>query len=360
MVCTTISKSAVALVLVVFLGLEVIELIDHAESAALARPITQTDPTAKSPVTPSDPATLVRNYETSLAPYSRIRGRWTVQLENLVPARKEKMAKSTAEWTVFRDNDRLRLFEIKDSEKGRAVFDCVLLGKQMISVSPNGIVRGWFHPSAQDKVGRLGLSLCSPCYGIIDGKWIPDFLRTAKLSMQADTLEGRPLYRLRGLTMHAKIELWIDPSLGYAARRVRFDKRATEGDSTVRLRQFDATRFRLEQGYNVVTEATATLTVGPQPVLSALAVEKIANGKRVLTHLPAKDENGTVIMGQKRNTWKITLRDIDFDPKRIDRDFQISRPIANGTKLEMQDARDSNYVWKDGRIVLVAPDPVRN
>jgi hypothetical protein len=64
-------------------------------------------------------------------------------------------------------------------------------------------------------------------------------------------------------------------------------------------------------------------------------------------------------MSQKRNTWTITLRDIDFDPKWNDRDFQFARQIANGTKIEVQDAPDSNYVWKDGRIDLIAPDPVR-
>jgi hypothetical protein len=310
-------------------------------------------------VAPPDPATLIRNYETSLAPYRRMKGRWTIQLEKSEPAG-ENSRKSTAEWAVFRDQDRLRLSEIRDSEQGRTVFDCVRQGKQLICVYPNGIVRGWLHPAAHDELGLLSASLCSACYGIIDGQWIPDFLRMAKTSVQADKLDGRPVYRLRGLTMHAKIELWIDPSLDFAARRIRFDKRATDDDSSVRSRQFDATRFRLEKGHSVVTEATTSLSVGPQPVLSPMAVEKIVNGKRTRIMLPAKDENDNVIMSEKHHAWKITLRAIDFDPKWIDRDFELSRPIANGTKVEMQDARDSHYVWKDGRVALIAPDRVPN
>ena len=354
MVCNTINKTAVAIMLAVCFGLGRFGPVCHAQAAALVRPIGQSHLLAQFQASPPEPATLIRSYEASLAPYSRMKGRWTVQLEKSEPA-EENPRKSIAEWAVFRDQDRLRLLETRDSEKGHTVFDCVRQGKQLISVYPSGSVLGWLHPSVQDELDRLGSSLCSPCYGIIDGEWIPDFLRMAKTSMQADTLDGRPVYRLRGLTMHAKIELWIDPSLDYAARRTRFDKRATDGDSTVRSRQFDATRFRLEKGHSVVTEATTTLSVGPQPVLSPMAVEKIVNGKRVMTKLPAKDQAGNVIMSQRRHAWKITLRDIDFDPKWIDRDFELSRPIANGTKVEMQDARDSNYVWKDGRIVLIAP-----
>jgi hypothetical protein len=353
----TISKSAAVIALVVFLGLGVIEPIRHAEAAAPATPLNQADPQAPSQVTPPEPAALVRSYETSLAAYGRMKGRWTVQLETSKRDEAEKLAKSTAEWTVFRDHGRLRLIETTTVENGQRVFESLRLGTQLISVYPSGVLLGWLHPSGQDKVGWLSSSLCSPCYGIIDRKWIPDFLRMAKLSVTAETLDGRPLYRLRGLTMDAKIEVWIDPSLDHAARRIRFDKRATEGDSTVRSRQFDVTRFRMEKGHVVVAEATTTLAVGPQPVLSPFVVEKIVNGKLVRSHLPARDKNDQVIMSQNRNTWTIKLRDIDFDPKWNDRDFQFARPIANGTKIEVQDARDSNYVWKDGRIELIAPKP---
>jgi len=77
--CATISKSAAVIVLVVFLGLGVVELISHIEAAELARPMSQTEPEARFQVCPPEPATLVRSYETSLAPYSRMRGRWTLR-----------------------------------------------------------------------------------------------------------------------------------------------------------------------------------------------------------------------------------------------------------------------------------------
>jgi hypothetical protein len=107
----------------------------------------------------------------------------------------------------------------------------------------------------------------------------------------------------------------------------------------------------------MVTEATILLTRGPQPVFSPMVVEKILKGKRVKINPPARDENGNVIMDQRRCTGKIALVDIDFDPKWTDRDFRFSRPIADGTRVEVQGAPDSHYAWKDERVVLIGPDP---
>lgn len=304
----TMSKSALIMI-VVFLGLGMVELIDHNEaSAEPARPIRQPDPEARSQATLPEPAALLRSYESSLSAYGRMKGRWNVQLETSEPTSREKSPRSTAEWAVFRDHDRLKVIDTTVRENGPEVFEALRQGTQQIHVHSDGRVLGWLQPSTQVEFDLLGSSLCSPCYGIMDSKWIPEFLRTAKLSVQAETLEGRPLYRLRGLTMDAKIELWIDPSLDYAARRIRFDKRASEYDPTVRSRQFDVTRFRLEKGRHVVAEATMALTVGPQPVFSGMVVEKIVQGKRVKVHLPAKDENGNVIVYHNRSTWKIELR----------------------------------------------------
>ena len=92
MVCATISKSAAVIVLVVFLGLGVVELISHIEAAESARPMSQTEPEARSQVSPPEPATLVRSYETSLAPYSRMRGRWTLRLLKDEPVVNGKLA----------------------------------------------------------------------------------------------------------------------------------------------------------------------------------------------------------------------------------------------------------------------------
>ncbi len=358
MVRTTIGKSAALIKLVVFLGLGLIEPINQTEAAAQERPTSQPAPEARSRVSQPEPAALVRSYETSLAPYNRMKGRWTLHIEKSKPDEEVKHAESTEEWSVFRDPGRLRLVQTTDSDKGHEVFETLWQAEQQVSIFADGTILAWLQPSAQSKLDHLGGSPCATCYGIIDQKWIPDFLRTAKLTVQAVTLDKRPLYRLRGLTLDTKIEVWIDPALGYAARRIRFDKRASADDPTLRSHQFDATRFRLEKGHHVVAEATATWSVGPQPLFSSTVVEK--NGKHVAVDLPARDKDGNVIMlPERRYVYRIELRDIDFDPRWTDRDFQFSRPIANFTKVSMAGATEIELRlarWK-GRLDGPRPGP---
>ena len=356
MVRTTIGKSAGLIKLVAFLGLGLIEPTNLADAAAQERPISQPAPEARSQVAQPDAPALVRSYEASLAPYSRMQGRWILRIEKSKPDEEVKHPESTEEWSVFRDPGRLRLVQTTHIENRHEVFETLWQADQQVSIFASGTILAWLQPAAQSKLDQLGGSPCSTCYGIIDQKWIPDFLRTAKLTAQEVTLEGRRVYRLRGLTLNAKIEVWIDPSLGYTPRKIRFDKRASEDDPTLRSHQFDATRFRLEKGHHVVAEATASWSVGPQPLFSSTVVQK--NGKNVAVDLPARDKDGNVIMlPERRYVYRIELRDIDFDPKWTDSDFQFSRPIANFTKVSMAGAAESNYVWLDGRVVLMPPRP---
>ena len=71
--------------------------------------------------------------------------------------------------------------------------------------------------------------LCSAQHTrIIDGKWIPGFLRTVKLSVEEETRERTPsLPASRGSAdgcPRSGSEFRTDPSLDYAARRIRFDR----------------------------------------------------------------------------------------------------------------------------------------
>jgi hypothetical protein len=353
MACTTISKSTTMITLAVLLTLGVIGPIHDTRTAELTGPVSQTEPEAHSQVIPPEPAALLRSYEINLAAYNRMRGRWTVRLEKSKRGEgAEERPEELTDWAVFRDHDRFRLFQNMVGVNGQEAFETLRQGRQMVSLRPDESVFGRLQPSAQDELDQLSGSPCSPCYGIIDSEWIPDFLRKAKISVQLDKLQGNSLYRLRGLTMDAKIELWIDPSLNYAARRIRFDKRASAADSTVRSRQFEVTGFRQVKGHYVVSEATTTLAVGPQPVSSPMVVDRTVKGKRVKVNLPAKDENGDLIMDHRQATWKITLRDFDFDPSWTSRDFQFSRPIIDGTRVAVQGHPDTHFVWRDGRVVL--------
>ncbi len=174
--------------------------------------MSQTKPKDQSQLTTPEPTALVQRYEKSLAPYQRMKGRWTFQIEKSKPDEVQKHPEATEEWAVFRDRGRLRLVQTTDSEKGHEVFESLFQPEQEVSVFADGVILGWLKPSAQAETNMLGGSLCAPCYGFIDQKWIPDFLRTAKLSVQAETIDGHAVFRLRSLTLDTKIELWIDPA----------------------------------------------------------------------------------------------------------------------------------------------------
>ncbi len=107
----------------------------------------------------------------------------------------------------------------------------------------------------------------------------------------------------------------------------------------------------------MAAEATTTWTVGPQPIFSPTRIVKTVNGKRVESFLPARDENGNVIIDQRRFAGKITLGEFVSDPKWTDRDFRFSRPITNGTRIAIAGAPDSHYVWQDGKVVLLDAPP---
>ena len=104
----------------------------------------------------------------------------------------------------------------------------------------------------------------------------------------------RDTFLLRGVDQDAEVTLWLDPSLGYAARRVRLVKHASEADPAVHTMQFDVARFVSRGDRYVPGEATVTLTLGPRPVLSSQIVEKVVDGRRVVTRPLAKDKDGNV------------------------------------------------------------------
>jgi len=308
------------------------------------------------PDAPPDPTTLLTAYESTLAPYERMKGTWTNKDYDWKSGETPRWQGVTHEWTVCRDGDRARLFsrETGDKSASQTPFeDVVQRGERWLSVYPDGSVLSKLEVSPDDFPERLGMAPCCPCYGIIFQVWIPEFLRSSKLSVEEDTLEGNEVYVLRGVSKDVEVSLWLDPSLDYAARRIRFDKHGSPSQS----RQFDVKRFQERDGAFVVAEATAVYVTGAQPVLSPAVVQKVVDGKRIeVKDQPARDEKGNVIIApERRYLREIELVSLDFDPEFSDADFKISQSIANGTAVHVQDASHLDYVWEDGEIVP-APD----
>jgi hypothetical protein len=296
--------------------------------------------------------TLLAAYEKTLLPYTRMKGEWTNQDYDWEPGQEPRWQGVTQQWTVLRDGDRAKVvsWEIGGKSKSKTVFeDVIQQGKRWVSVYPDGSLFSRLKVSAESFPERLGMAPSCPCYGISFQVWIPGFLRASKLSVEKDTLEGTAVDVLRGVSGEVEIGLWLDPSLGYTARRIRYEKHGSPRHS----QQFDVQRFQQQDGLFVVAEATSTCIDGSQPVLSPIVGEKVVDGKRVeVRNQPARDAKGNVVVAPERRYLRtVKLVGLDFHPQFSDGDFEISQSIRNGTKVNMRDAPHLNYMWEDGKIV---------
>lgn len=314
-------------------------------------------PAADGPPT-AEPWALLARYEASLAPYERMRGRWKVEIEGGPPGDGAARPPHVEEWAILRDRDRARVAMTPPGDEAPS-YEAVKQGRRWIAVYANGHVSGHAEASPRVDAEYLGMAPSAPAFGIADQRRVAGFLRAAKLDARREPLDGRDLLVLRGVDGDVEVALWLDPALGHAARRVRLEKRPSEGDPSARTWQFDVTRFEERGGRPVAAEAASVLTVGPQPVLSAMVVERVVDGRRVREHRPAKDDDGKVKMSpRRRDAWKVSLLALEFEPKWGDREFEPSRPIPEGTRVHMQDDLDARYEWRGGAPALVAAAPV--
>jgi len=289
------------------------------------------------------PTTLLQNYEKTLLPFQRFKATWINEDYRLKPGRKPEL-ESTQEWTICRADDQARLFSKQTDGQGNSTNyeDVIHNRKKWVSIYPGGIVMSKINVPAEDFPERLGLARAAPCYGVIGQVSIPDFLQMSKLTVETSFMELDTVYVLRGETEAMIITLWLDPSLGYVARKIEYENRSQKHSG-----QFEVKRFQQEADVSVVAEATWTIIQPSKPLMSARAGTKLVDGKE-----PAKDKSGKVIMmPEKRGFSKIKLVEISFEPQFSDVDFKLSQPIVNGTRVNMQDDRGTKYVWQDGSIL---------
>jgi len=307
-----------------------------------------------------EPSALLTRYESGLAPYIRMKGRWSVDVQDPPRGSGGRRRGGGEEWKILREGNRAWLAKA-EGDSTTLAYEAAKHGECWISIYPSGEVFSRVSPVARDDFEHLGMLPSSPSYGIIDQRWIPGFLRAAKLSAWAENLDGHSLSVLRGVDSDVQVAVWLDPGLGYVARRVRLDKKASEADPTVRTWQFDVIQFRKEGGHNVVGEATSTFIVGPQPLSNPRVVEKVVDGKGLRVHEPARDDDGKVIMvAQRKHVVRVSLIELRFNPQETDEHkFRPRREITNGTTVHMKDDSLSRYEWRDGAAVLVESKPNR-
>jgi RNA polymerase sigma factor (sigma-70 family) len=350
---TTLKNAAAALVVLIAIGVAAGGLVHWLQAAERPARELQEQPIAKLP----EPLDLLAKYETTLAPYTRMKGIWTWNTYVWQPGEKPQPKDEVEECSVLLDRDRTRLF-YKTTGGGRKVprlwEEFLEKGKGSVCASnDNDVVTAQLNVSEENFLERIGVVRSSPGFGVIDGKSIPAFLHKSKLSVQTETLDGNACFALRGVRDDCDITIWLDPTLRYSARRVLFHKRSAPSDATIRTCQFDAKRFQHQANGPVVDEATCTLTIGPQPIFQSVGVSKVVKGKTVIEYplLPAKDADGKIIMQPARCCrWEIHTVACDLDPHLKDADFRMTVPIKNGTRVSMSEAPMAQYVWKDGTV----------
>jgi hypothetical protein len=301
-----------------------------------------------------DASKLKNEYEKTLRLFTRMDGIWKSEDFELDEDGKEPRPTGNVKaWTVLRNKDQAKITSRDISSNNRPTFfyeDASQVGKNWLAIFPQGAVLGMQNISVAKNAERLGFPPAAPMYGYILNESIPVFLSSSTLSVDADQIDGQLVYVLQGTKDDIRISLWLDPALDFAARRIEYHKENPPGKHN---RRFDVTRFDRKVGIPIATEGTVTLVTGPQPVLSPV-------GNRVSEFPPATDAEGKVIMQPvMRAMQKESLVNIDFDPKFKDSDFELTQPIVNGTRIYMQDAPNSAFMWQDGEIVpAVNPDPL--
>jgi hypothetical protein len=320
---------------------------------------------------------LLQAYEKTLVPYQRVKAKWVERFAKLNSVNEPEWLNRDDQWTIIRDGDRakstLTLTWKKTSAKSPPPpqwQECVWeKGKPLVSVhpprprlgpgDPNApIVISDLQASAEDFMGHTGLGLCASRGKISDIKWIPAFLRGAKLSAGRDTLDGNAVDVLRGISDENEITLWLDPALGYIPRKVAYDKRSSALNSPPSVHVYEVRRFEERNGVWVPMEAIEKTQTPARPAI--VVATKVVNGKGVSEFTPKKDEHGEIVMKPAiTGLCEAKLVDIQFDPKFADEDFKISKPIPDGTKVSVPlgpHIRHVTYEWRQGKLVKVV-DP---
>jgi len=223
-----------------------------------------------------------------------------------------------------------------------------------------------------DKEGFLadfGSTPPSPTFGILLGKWIPDLLNDLQeVSLSEVMLQDRQVQLLEGdLPGTGKLSIWFDPA----------NKTVRKIDSVIE--QPPPTNFSWENVSETtkasipkrVIHQTCTMEefslVGSIPVPHKVVSEFTYSGYP--NTLPKSDKDGKAILdidetgkvrlmpGGHDETVSI-LEDIQFG-RPSGQDLAITIPVPNETPVSMEDARDIEFVWRDGRIVQVTSEALQ-
>lgn len=311
-----------------------------------------------------DPKGLLRAYEQTLVCYRQFKVRWTERNFELNECGEREWLNSSDQ-TLARDRDRQKYTARWKSSAGADHSDrnweedALIRGRSGISLHPPG-------PGSRTPVLVADLQVSDAEYmramrrgiftGSIRGIWIPTFLKSSTLSARRETLDGRRVDVLRGVSGEDEIELWLDPALNHMPRKVSYRHRSSTPDSPSSEIVFEVKQFREQDGEFVPSEAVETQHTAARPA-PGIVRAKVVDGKVVMECLPKKDADGkTVMLPASDGLSEVELVDIDFNPRFADEDFRFTRPVPDGTLVSVPmepSIRHVRYEWRSGEVVKV-------
>lgn len=332
---------------------------------------------------PLDPISLLQAYEKTLVPYEQFKATWTERNADLKESNRPGWLNSS-QWTLVRDRYRARSTstwkngddtDVSPTQWQEEVWE---KGKTCVTICspPKPLDVDHQRPAAdrhempvvicdlqvseEDFLSKLRAGLPAG-RGIICDKWIPELLRTAKLSAKREFLGGHEMEVLRGAAGEVEITLWLDPALGHVPRKVVYENRhhTATPDSPAMTRTYEVQHFEQRDGVWVPMEAIETRQVPAKPAVGEFRT-RVINGKMVMDLVPRKDKNGAIVMDPaSRGLTEVKIGDIQFHPRMTENDFTLSRRIPDGTKVSVPRGswhRHVTYEWRHGQVVkVVAP-----
>jgi hypothetical protein len=243
-----------------------------------------------------------------------------------------------------------RFQEMQKAKHRRKEFITVPGEKNLQVHSPTKLMDE-LNPTEQTANRIIGNTPFAPCYGYLEFEPIMDSLQSMDLSAEVSDLDGSEVHVLHGKARDGSrdIQLWFDPKLEYVIRKIECQKRVSapgvpDGSATLVYTQRD---FREVRGVLIPFAAEGIATTPPKPR------PFIENGKRVIR----QDASGNVIM-KPANTVTVyqELQRFEYEPACVPVDFDPTIAVEEGARVQMRDAKQLRYEWKEGKPEPVVPD----
>ena len=188
--------------------------------------------------------------------------------------------------------------------------------------------------------------VCALYYSVLFGRlegagYLPETLRSMKLQTRLDTIDGKKVDVLSGVSKDLSLTLWLDPQCNYAARRIVLEKpreRAQFGE--VFMCQYDAKSLKQQGG----TFVPISYRIANTTARGALPESQVIHGFRIR-------RDRTTPLSDIASVFEVTVRTLEVNPELSDSDFEPQTHVANGTRVLMADAPYLNYIWQDGKPV---------